>query len=307
MNNLVKIIALLFFLSLPKGYGQQLPQFSQNIFNMTTINPAFAGSREFMVVTMLNRNQWVGLDGAPNTQTFSVHSSVPSTKMGLGLTFINDKLGFETNTYVNLDASYTIDLSHYKETKLAFGVKLGINKFSLNDGILGDPEYNSDIFLNTVNFNWQPNVGFGLYFRGDAYYLGVSSPRLLNRNNTFVEYQDLNRLSFFVNGGYLLDLNKHIKVKPSFLLKLTDGAPPSVDVTTLVYINESIWLGGTYRFNDSFGALINFKVTKGFFLGYAYDYITSKLNNYTSGSHEFMVSYQFDFPKPKCKCKDLYN
>jgi len=307
MTDRIKIFALLIFACLSNGYAQQLPQFTQHIFNVTTINPAFAGSREFMVVTMLNRNQWVGIDGAPNTQTFSVHSSIPNTKLGMGLTFINDKLGFEKNTYVNFDTSYTLNLSDDDDLKLALGVKFGLNKFSLNDGILGDPEYSGDTFLNTVNFNWQPNVGLGLYFRGDTYYFGVSSPKLLQQNNTFVEYEDLSRLSFFINGGYVLDLNRHLKIKPSFLLKTTDGAPPSLDITTMFYINESVWLGGAYRLGDSFGALANFKVTEGLFLGYSYDFITSGLNNFTSGSHEFMLSYQFDFPRPSCRCKDLYN
>ncbi len=113
-------------------------------------------------------------------------------------------------------------------------------------------------------------------------------------------------MSYFFNGGYVLNVNKNLIFKPTFLAKYTDGAPISLDLTTLFYINEKLWLGASYRLNDSFGAIVNFKLAKGLFVGYAYDYITSDLNRYTSGSQELLVSYEFVFPKPKCKCKDLY-
>ncbi len=122
-----------------------------------------------------------------------------------------------------------------------------------------------------------------------------------------MDYVSLDRVSYFFNGGYLLDVNKNLKFKPTFLLKYTDGAPVSLDFSTLFFINEKLWLGASYRLNDSFGALVNFKIATGLYVGYAYDYITSDLNPYTSGSQELMISYEFIFPKPKCKCKDLYN
>lgn len=286
--------------------AQQAPQFSQYIYNTISINPAYAGSREIMVINLLNRSQWVGVKGAPNTQTLSAHTSLPNTKLGVGVSIINDKLGYERITHAFADLSYTIDFDYFDEYKLAFGLKFGASKYSLDGDLVNDPEYSDDIFLNTVDYKLHPNVGLGFYFRGPSFYLGFSAPKLLAQVAKN-EYAYTDRASYFLNGGYLLDINKHLKFKPSFIIKYTDGAPISFDLTTMFYLNEKVWLGGSYRYRDSFGALANFKVSKGLFIGYAYDYITSNLGDFSSGSHEIMINYEFEFPKPRCKCKDLYN
>ncbi|PKG49752.1 MULTISPECIES: type IX secretion system membrane protein PorP/SprF [Olleya] len=286
--------------------AQQAPQFSQYMYNTISINPAYAGSREIMVINLLNRSQWVGVKGAPNTQTLSAHTSLPNTKLGVGLSLINDKLGYEKITYAFADLSYTIDFDSFDEYKLALGVKVGGSKYSLDDDLLNDPEYNGDIFLDTVDYKFHPNIGVGVYFRGPNFYLGFSAPKLLSQVSK-TDYAYTNRGSYFFNGGYLLDVNKHLKFKPSFIIKYTDGAPISFDLSTMFYINEKIWIGGSYRVHDAFGALVNFKMAKGLSIGYAYDYITSNLGDFSSGSHEIMLNYEFEFPKPKCKCKDLYN
>ncbi|NNL15067.1 MAG: type IX secretion system membrane protein PorP/SprF [Flavobacteriaceae bacterium] len=301
------ISILILFLCLPSlGLAQQLPQFTQYMYNTISINPAYAGSREIMVVNALNRNQWAGINGAPVTQTLSAHTSIPNTKFGVGLSFISDKLGFEKTTYAYADVSYTIRLNQYDAYKLAFGLKFGASKYDLDQDLLNDGTNASDPFLDLVNFKWSPNIGAGIYFRGESFYLGLSSPKLINYKEDNIEYVSLDRVSYFFNGGYLLDVNKNLKFKPTFLLKYTEGAPVSMDLSTLFFINEKLWLGGSYRFFDSFGAIINFKIFDGLSMGYAYDYITTDLNSYSSGSHEFMLNYEFVFPKPKCKCKDLY-
>jgi len=219
---------------------------------------------------------------------------------------INDHLGYEKTTYVFADVSYTINLDPFDEYKIAFGIKGGFRKYSIDDELLNDPENNTDPFLNNVNYKWDPNIGVGVYFRGDSYYLGFSVPKIFTyKNNT--EYFSLDRVSYFLNGGYLLDVNKHLKLKPTFLLKYTEGAPISVDLSSLFFINENLWLGVSYRFSDSFGAIVNFKIAKGFSVGYSYDYITSNLRVATSGSHGIMLNYEFEFPKPECICRNLYN
>ncbi len=287
-------------------FAQQQPQFTQYMYNTISINPAYAGSREVMVINLLNRNQWVGINGAPITQTLSVHSSIPGTKLGIGLSVINDKLAYERTTYLATDVSYTIKLK--KTYQLAFGLKIGASKFTLDKDILNDPEYNDDPFLDYLYYKWTPNIGAGIYFRTDSFYFGLSAPKLINyANNEALEFVALDRTSYYFNGGYLFDVNKHIKFKPTFLVKYTNGAPISVDISLSTLLKEKLWLSGFYRFNDSFGALVNLKVSDALSIGYSYDYIVTDLGPYTSGSHEIILNYELPFPRPSCKCKNLYN
>jgi len=307
MKHLKSIYILLALLVLPLiAKAQQLPQFSQYMYNTISINPAYAGSREILVVNVLHRNQWLGINGAPVTQTLSAHSSIPGTNFGAGLSVINDKLGYEKTVHLFADLSYKIKLDLYEEYQITFGLKIGTSKYDIDDALFNDPDYLSDPFLNQLDYKWHPNFGAGVYFRGKSFYLGLSSPKLLTNNNIST-YVSLDRVSYFFNGGYLVDINKNFKFKPAFLIKYTEGAPVSFDLSAMFFINEKLWLGGSYRFVDSFGAIANFKITKRLSVGYSYDYITSNLKTYTSGSHEIMINYEFEFPKPRCKCKDLYN
>lgn len=304
---IIKFITFIVIIMLPiLSIGQQHAQFTQYMYNTISINPAYAGSREIMVINLLNRNQWVGVNGAPITQTFSAHTSLPNTRLGVGLSFLNDELGYEKTTYAYADVSYTLNINKFDAYKIAFGIKVGASKYDLDNALLDDPIYGSDPFLNTINYKWMPNIGAGIYYRGESLYIGLSAPKLINYKNENLEYVSLDRVSYFFKGGYLLDVHKNLKFKPTFLVKYTDGAPISLDFSTLFFINEKLWLGTSYRLNDSFGALVNFKIATGLYVGYAYDFITSDLNPYTSGSQEIMISYEFIFPKPKCKCKDLY-
>lgn len=306
MKKLAYILPL-FLLMLPlQSKAQQVPQFSQYMYNMISYNPAYAGSREFMVVNLLNRNQWVGVEGAPVTQTLSAHTGIPNSNVGVGMSFINDKLGYEQTTYAFADVSYRITLDRYERYSLTFGLKGGFKKYSLDDELLSDPSTDMDPFINEMNFKWQPNFGIGAYFRGENWYMGLSAPKLLidDNNNEFLY---IDRRSYFLNGGYLMDINPSLKFKPSFLLKYTDGAPLSLDLTTMFFMNENLWLGVSYRIKDAVGAIVNFKVANGLSVGYAYDYITSDLNASNYGSHELMLNYEFEFPAPRCRCPDLYN
>ena len=305
---IVKYITLLaFFIGCTYSVeAQQFPQFTQYMYNTISVNPAYAGSREFMVINLLNRNQWVGVEGAPKTQTLTVHSSVPDTQLGLGLSVINDKIGYENSTYAYADVSYTINLR--KDRWLAFGFKAGASKYDLRDELINDPTYGSDPFLDDVFYRWSPNFGAGVYYRSEYFYFGISAPRLINiKNKTDLEYKSIDRASYYVNGGYLWEISHKLAFKPTFLIKYTNGAPVSVDITSNFYINEKVWLGGFYRLGDGFGALVNFRITDIINIGYSFDYITSDLNPYANGSHEVMLGFDLPFPKPKCNCVDLHN
>jgi len=310
MKILKQLLILSIVLTAPfVAQSQQRPQFTQYMYNSIAFNPAFAGSRQSMVINLLHRSQWVGIDGAPTTQTLSAHTLIPKLKnVGVGLSVVRDQLGFESTTDAFANFSYTIDLDDDQKYRLAFGVKAGATKYDLDDDLLNDPSAGQDDFLNTVDFSWLPNAGIGLYFRGESFYLGASVPKIFTSEDNNTGFTSFDRSSVFINGGALFDLrNSNVQFKPTFLIKYTDGAPLSADFSALFYLNEKLWVGGAYRLGDSFAGIVDFKVTEKFTAGYAYDFITSGLGGFTSGSHEILLSYKFDFLRPVCKCKDLYN
>ncbi|MEO6347728.1 MAG: type IX secretion system membrane protein PorP/SprF [Aquaticitalea sp.] len=285
------IIALILFSSLV-GVAQQLPQFTQYMYNTISINPAYAGSRETLSIVGLHRSQWVGLQGAPTTQTLSLHTPLRNEKVGLGLSFINDELGYENFSYLYGDFSYNINTS--ENTKLYFGLKGGFTSYSL------DPEYrasqSADPAIFGIEDRWSPNIGAGLYWTSDKWYLGLSTPRILKTNqNREQGFEALERVSYYFTGGYVFDLGENTKFKPAALLKATNGAPLSIDVTANFLFYEKFWLGGGYRFDEragEFAGLVDFQISKQLRLGYSYAYPISDLRPYTSGTHEVLLMFE---------------
>ena len=274
------------------GVAQQLPQFTQYMYNTISINPAYAGSRETLSVVGLHRSQWVGLEGGPTTQTLSIHTPLRNEKIGLGLSIINDELGYENLSYIYGDFSYTIQTS--EKAKLAFGLKAGFTSYSL------DPEYRQsqidDPTIRGIEDRWSPNIGAGVYWNTNRWYLGLSAPRILTTNNNREEgYQALERISYYFTGGYVFDLGESTKFKPAMLLKATNGAPLSFDVTANFLFNEVFWIGGSCRINErasAIGGIADFQISKQFRIGYAYEYPLSDLRPYTSGTHEVLIMFE---------------
>lgn len=296
ISKLISIAVLL--LSVPAAFSQQLPQFTQYMFNTISINPAYAGSRETLSIVGLHRSQWVGLEGGPETQTLSAHAPMRNENMGLGISFINDKLGYENFAYLYADYSYTIKTS--EKTKLAFGIKGGFTQYTLDEVLLNDPSVVNDPFFNDVSNRWSPNVGAGLYLHSQMWYVGLSAPRLLNtdynkgRNGT-LDYVALERTSYYLTGGYVFNLSETTKLKPSVLLKATNGAPLSFDVSANFLFNDTFWIGGGYRVNQNaaaIGGIADFQVSKQLRIGYAYEYPISDLRPYTSGTHEVLLMFE---------------
>jgi type IX secretion system PorP/SprF family membrane protein len=274
------------------AFSQQMPQFTQYMFNTISINPAYAGSRETLSLVGLHRSQWIGLDGGPTTQTFSIHSPMRNEKVGLGLSFINDELGFENFTYIYGDFSYTIQVS--EKTKLAFGLKGGFTSYSI-DQELRDAEP-TDPAIYGIENRWSPNIGAGAFLHTNRWYVGLSAPRILNTDyNGTDDYEALERISYYLTGGVVVDINDNTKFKPSFMVKATNGAPLSYDITGNFLFNEKLWLGAAYRFDQSAGALggiVDFQVSKQFRIGYAYEHPLSDIRPYTSGTHEILLMFE---------------
>jgi type IX secretion system PorP/SprF family membrane protein len=294
------IIAIALF-SCTVGIAQQLPQFTQYMYNTISVNPAYAGSREALSVVGLHRSQWVGFQGGPITQTLSIHTPLRNDRVGVGLSFIEDDLGPENFTYLYGDFSYTIPTG--RDGKLAFGIKGGFTQYSL------DPDFRESESLDPsiygIEDRWTPNVGLGVYWSTNRVYFGLSSPRVLNTDkNTNDGFEALDRLSYYFTGGVVVDLSKTIKLKPAFLVKATNGAPVSYDLTANFLFNEKFWLGGSYRINEktaAIGGIVDFQVSRQLRVGYAYEKPISDIASYTTGSHEILLMYEFKFISTKLK------
>lgn len=289
-----KIIIILILLLSIQSYGQQDPQYTQYMYNMNVINPAYAGSRENLSFGLLYRNQWTEIDGAPETGTFFVHSPV-GNNLGLGLSVIADQLGpvKETNAYV--DFSYTLNLGG--EHRLALGIKAGatFHDIGLANIALINP---NDPFFQNIN-ETTPNIGAGAFYYTDKYYLSVSVPNMLssvhlsqNGNNIGSETQH-----YFVSGGYVFDVSPNTELKPSFLVKSAFDAPTSFDLNLNARIYKKFEIGASYRLDDSFSGLVNFAITPSLRIGYAYDAVSSDINEFAPASHEVMLLFDLNFSK----------
>jgi type IX secretion system PorP/SprF family membrane protein len=300
LNIYQKITALmsLIFLSI-QSFAQQDPQFTQYMYNMSVINPAYATADEGILnLGGLYRTQWVGFEGAPKTATFFAHTPI-NNKMELGLSLTNDNIGNivnETNVY----ADYAYVLPVGLESKLSLGLKAGFTMFDANfNGFnlqSGGP--GTDIAFNENISRMFPNLGIGAFFFTDNYYIGLSAPNMLStkhlESENGIKATGVESVHYFLTGGYVFDINENLKLKPAFMAKGVSGAPIAMDVTANVLIQNRLEAGLGYRLGDAVSALVNFKVTPQLRIGYAYDYTTSNLSNYNSGSHEIFILFDID-------------
>lgn len=278
--------------------AQQDPHYTQYMYNLSVVNPAYAGSKENMSGGILYRKQWVEIEDAPTTGTFFLHS--PAGKnVGLGFSAINDKIGPVEETNVYGDFSYTLNLGG--EHRMAFGLKAGatFHKVGLFSEIYSNvPDANDDAFREDTS-NTFLNLGTGVFYYTNKYYVSFSMPNMLK--STHLDYNGrkfgTEALHYFLTGGYVFDINKNVKFKPFAMIKSSLNAPTSVDVSTNFLFNEKFEIGATYRLEDSFGAMVSYAINPNLRLGYAYDHIVSDLNVTTPSSHEFMLLFDLNFPK----------
>lgn len=292
------ILVLISVVTIP-SMAQQLPQFTQYMYNTIAVNPAYAGSRETLTVIGLHRSQWLGFPGGPTTQTLSVHAPMLNEKVGLGFSFINDELGFENFVYMYGDFSYTIQLNEI--SKLSFGLKGGFTAFSVdNELYTSNPD---DQLIANIENRWTPNVGAGIMWLWERGYLGLSAPRLVN--NDFSPdslYKALERVSYYFTGGYVFDIGFMTKFKPSFMIKATNGATVSTDVSANFLFFERLWLGAAYRINNISGALgimTDFQVLRDWRIGYTFELPTSEIRPYTDGTHEIILMFEVFNPRKR--------
>jgi type IX secretion system PorP/SprF family membrane protein len=275
-------------------YAQQDAQFTQYMYNTININPAYAGSRGVMSAFVLHRTQWVGLDGAPLTNTASIHTPIEGSNLGVGLSLVNDRIGISDENNIAADVSYTIETS--EDYKLSFGLKFTANLLSVdfNRLTLRKPGDYAISQQYNINNKFSPNIGAGIYYYSDKSYVGISAPQFLETkqysdNSTSVATE---RMHFYLIAGRVFDINDEVKFKPTALTKLVPGAPVQLDLSANFLFNEKFTLGVAYRWSAAMSAMIGFQISDSFNVGYAYDLETTKLANYNSGSHEIFLRYE---------------
>jgi type IX secretion system PorP/SprF family membrane protein len=275
--------------------------FTQYMHNAVSINPAYAGSRGTLNCVAIDRLQWIGIDGAPKTLTFSVNSPVKGYNVGIGFSLIHDKIGPTRQT--GLYADYAYHLKMNSKVKLSLGVKGGVNLYNVELTGLRGSQNDTQLSLYGDRKLVLPNFGVGGYLYSERFYVGISIPKILqnsltnDKDATQNDYKE--QRHFFLASGVVLNISDHIKFKPSTTIRLVNGSPASAELSAAVLLQNKLWLGGMYRFGDSIGAMIKFDVTNEISIGYSYDMTQSELRPYSMGTHEIYVSYDMAFKSLK--------
>jgi type IX secretion system PorP/SprF family membrane protein len=303
----MKRLVLVFMFFSVIGFAQQDSQYTQYMYNTITINPAYAGTNGILTIFGLHRSQWVGLDGAPTTNTISINTPLNNEHLGLGVSIVNDKIGPIVENAISADLSYSIRTSD--TFKLSFGIKATANLFNLDINKL-DIRNQGDAQFQNLDGKFSPNIGAGLYWYSDKAYIGLSVPAFIQTNR----YDDEDvavfkeKINYYFIAGYVFDIDPTIKFKPAVLTKLVQGAPLQVDVSGNFMFNEKFTLGLGYRWSASISAMAGFQVTDGIYLGYAYDHETTRLQKYSSGSHEVFLRFELfsRYYRNSCSCQRFY-
>jgi type IX secretion system PorP/SprF family membrane protein len=293
------LMALLFGLNIAKA--QYDAMFTQYMFNEMFINPAYAGSKDAMSTTLLHRQQWLNFPGRPVTTSFSLHGPLMGSKMGLGLSVLNEKIGVLNRNLVYATYAYRIQTS--AKGKLAFGLMAGlhnqVNRFAdLKTTDVGDIQ----VAQNSPS-TLAPNFGTGIYYNTDKFYAGFSIPRMIDDRVTFDAQGDAiknigvspNRFHYYLTAGYMFTISESLKLKPQAMIKAVQNAPLQYEVNVNALIIDKIWAGLGYRSNASAVGLLGAQITPQLVASYSYDYGINEIQKYSQGSHELAISYLFSF------------
>ena len=302
MNKSIFLVPVVFvFFFMQNTYAQQDAQYTQYMYNTMSVNPAYAGSRGQLSIAALYRSQWVGLDGAPTSQTLNLHSPIQNSRLGYGISIVNDEIGNGTvqETYIDAVISYTIDVS--QTGKLSFGLKGGGNFLNLDFNELRNFDA-EPVSGDNIENKFSPNFGVGAYYHTDKFYLGLSAPNLLQtdhfdnsaRDSNSIAFLSKERINFYAITGYVFDLSNDFKFKPAVLTKVVGGAPLQVDLSANFMYNDKFTFGAAYRWDAAVSGLVGFQISDQFMLGLAYDKETTALGStrFNDGSFEVFLRFE---------------
>lgn len=295
MKNTIKIFILLFSITLCLN-AQQDAQFTQYMYNMSVINPAYTTDDEGVLnMGLIHRSQWSGITGAPKTTNLFFHTPI-NNKIETGFTITNDNVGdIVKENNINGDFAYKLDLE--ENGMLSFGLKVGVTLFDVDfTGFNIEDQSDFGFAFQNINESFF-NLGAGIFYNTDNYYVGLSVPNFLKSSHLEVsdgQYRGVEEVHWYFTGGYVFDINEQFKLKPAFMTKAVKGAPIALDLTLNMLYNERFELGIAYRVDDAVSALANFRVNDALRIGYAYDYTTSNLGTYSNGSHEILILYDLN-------------
>lgn len=286
---------LLFSLLAFCGISQQLPQYTQYMLNEMAINPAVAGKDEYADVRSNSRYQWIGITDAPRTYMLTLHGPIKDKNMGIGMNLYTDIVGPTRRTGLNFSYAYHMKLK--EDMFLSMGLSAGVLQWGIDGSKLYLRDSGDENLLSTYQTTYVPDFGAGIYFhKKDRFYVGLSVPQLYQAPIKLYEGAGKNSKiinHFNFNAAYKFDLGDDFKIEPSFLVKYAIPAPPKLDIGARVIYQEQIWLGGAYRHNDAFTALIGYFYKNYLMIGYSYDFTTTNIKKYSSGTHEIMLGIRF--------------
>jgi type IX secretion system PorP/SprF family membrane protein len=280
--------------------AQQLPQYTQYMLNDLAINPAVAGKDNFADMRSNNRYQWVGMTDAPRTYMLTLHSPLKNRHMGLGTHIYTDIVGPTRRVGISLAYAYHIKIA--EKTRVSLGLNAGIQQWGIDGHKLYLHDAGDDNLLTQYQTRIVPDFGAGIYFHNEKWYLGFSAPQLYQSPIKLFpdgDHEGTLVTHFLLNGAYKFDINDDFKVEPSFLAKYANPAPIKVDIGVRVIYQEQVWLGVGYRHNDALTALVGFMYKNYLMIGYSYDFTTTNLKNYSSGTHELMLGLRFSKQQSK--------
>lgn len=286
------LVASIFLMFSSLSYSQQDEQSSLYMFNPLQFNPAFAGSRGSLNAVAVVRSQWVGVKGAPKSQFVSLNSPIGLKNMALGMHISNDQIGARNRTSFYGDYAYTLRLGRGRNLNL--GLSGGGEQMSVDfQKLIVDDPTETDYLTSFSQFNF--NAGGGLYYYSSKFYLGFSVPRLFQSkliNQSVVLSDSYTKRHYFLAMGYVMPINSVIDLKTSFLAKVTENAPVTVDLNANLFFYKTLWLGAMYRFNESVGVNVAYQIKESLMFGYSYDYPINGLSSIRNlGSHEIMLNY----------------
>ncbi|MFK7051006.1 MULTISPECIES: type IX secretion system membrane protein PorP/SprF [Flavobacterium] len=287
-----KIIYLLLLMS-GVIFAQQEAQYTQYMYNTANVNPGYAGTRGCFSALIMHRSQWVGLEGAPKTNTLALSTPLGiNNKMGLGVSVINDKIGPSDENAISVDLSYNIPVS--EGSKLSFGIKGTANFFSVDFNKTKIHNVSDGLIRQNVDNRFFPNVGAGAFWYSEKTYVGLSIPFILEQKyyDNDVQYVASERMHPHLIAGHVFRLSSEVQFKPTTMIKYVNGAPLQVDLSGNFWFNEKFSLGAAYRWSAAWSAMAGFQINDSWLIGYAYDRDVTRLGNFNSGSHEVFLRYE---------------